>query len=172
MPEPTKPNITSQKLPGGSTESSKPAAANANVPKANEGGTVKSPTTGSTLNAASTETKKEGVITGDKSQTAKTESQIANTPTSKAVAEQKRVEESKSSEPVDKNITEFKGEILQGDSFMITFKRGPMTFQIPVPLQSKDDVVVMDNTFRIIDSILNTGNKKELEEKFASFIKG
>lgn len=137
-------------------------------PKTTSTGTVKNPATGSTKAAS----EREGVITGDrKGEDPKTESQIANTPTAKTLAEEKReAENQESDEQLPKGFSEISGEVLQGDSFRITIKRGNTTMFIPVPVTGTSNVIVLDNTFRIIKAIQEAKNPKELQDKFASFV--
>jgi len=124
--------------------------------KTNESGSVKSPQTGSTLSANQSETK--------------AASMAANTPTTKAVAESARTANNQQSEKLDSGISELKGEVLQGDSFRITLKRGNKTLLIPVPITGSDNVVILDNTFRIISEVMKASTEKELSDKFASFV--
>ena len=138
-------------------------------PKATSTGTVKNPTTGSSVKSGES-VAKSGVITGDKTEKSPTEeSKAANTPTTKALAEQKREAENKESETLEKSF-EIHGEALQGDSFRITAKRGNVTLAIPVPIEGSNNVVTLTNTFKLIDEIQKSSTRKELEDKFGAFV--
>lgn len=147
-----KPNIPSQPTPTSSGD--KPTG----TPKTTESGIVKDSATGNTKNAADS---------------AKTESKIANTPTTKTLAETQRsaaTAPTPAKKPLDKNLSMVKGEIMQGDSFRLTVKRGNITLMLPVPVEGSRNVVILDNTFRIVDAILNAESEDELRDKFASFV--
>jgi hypothetical protein len=167
MPENKSPMPASQKAPLTNT-SNQTNVAGAN--KTTESGSIKDSQTGNTL-AANQTTNREGVVTGDK--TAKEESMTANTPTTKAIAEEERTKENApnaNEEPLDAGVSELKGEILQGDSFRITVTRGNKTLLIPVPVEGSKNVTILDNTFRIIKGIMEAKNGRELDDKFASFV--
>jgi hypothetical protein len=122
----------------------KPSTTTTNSPKIESTGAVKSPT-GNTVKAAES-VNKTGVITGDKT----------STPTS--------------NDPFEKSFSSIKGEVLQGDSFRITLKRGNKTIRMPVPIEGTNNIIVLSNTFKLIEEMLNIATEKELDEKFHSFV--
>lgn len=118
-----------------------------NAPKLESTGMTKTPS--GTQAKAGESVNKTGVVTGDKSGDSK---------------------KSENLEPLEKSFSSIEGEILQGDSFRITLKRGNKTIRIPVPIEGANNVIVLDNTFRIIKAVLEAKTEKELNEKFAAFV--
>lgn len=144
-----KPPVSQQKSPDtGTTSTSANKTADPNAPKMESTGAVKTPT-GQTVKASESvnkATEKSGVVTGERTSSAT------------------------SNEPFEKSFSSIKGEILQGDSFRITLQRGNRTIRIPVPIQGSDNIVVLKNTFKLIEEMLATPTEKELDEKFHSFV--
>jgi hypothetical protein len=151
----------SQKAPSGSS-GDKPKA-DPNAPKVTSTGAVKDPQSGSTLSASAKDpTAKEGK-----------ENNPSNQPTispKTSAAAAAVAAAPKDTRPLDKNFSEVSGEILQGDSYRLTLKRGDVTFHIPVSMETTRDLYTLDNTFKIVSEILKAANRDELHEKFESFI--
>lgn len=141
------------------------------TPKIESTGSVKS-TTGNTVKADES-VNKTGVITGDKLSPEEQKRLSAEEAAAKSAEEQKTPEQTKSqtsNEPFEKSFSSIKGEVLQGDSFRITMKRGNKTIRIPVPIEGSNNIVTISNTFKLIEEILNVTTEKELDEKFHSFV--
>lgn len=156
MPDIKKEAPVSQKTPPTSTATTANKTADPNAPKLESTGVTKTPT-GETEKADSS-TDKSGVITGDKAQQ---QEAMDN--------KEERVEEA-SNEPFEKHFSSIEGEVLQGDSFRITLKRGNRTIKIPVPVTGSNNITILANTFRLIKEVQNTATEKELYEKFNAFV--
>lgn len=167
----------------------KPSAnPNPNAPKMTEGGVTKDPASGSELSAAAkspirTNPSTNQPTTSPKNTTnatspgkppaAQVSAQGAAQAKSSATSPAAKAAEDaapKDTRPLSGNITDLKGEILQGDSFRLSFKIDDVSFQIPISMETSRDLYTLDNTFKIVAEIAKAANRSVLDEKFKSFV--
>lgn len=71
--------------------------------------------------------------------------------------------------PLEEGITGLSGKMTDG-SFAIEFKKSGVLIRIPVSMETSRDTYTLDNTFKLVKEIQGVKSKKELEERFASFL--
>lgn len=83
--------------------------------------------------------------------------------------ESQQLNEEQSEKPLEEGISDLNGKLSEG-SFAIEFKKSGVLIRIPVSMETARDSYTLDNTFKLIKDIQGVKTKKELEEKYASFL--